>query len=1098
MGRSRPDYLPMPAEYADEFGRAPDRLVPRGGGKIASYRKPVDLNAVAELGLSVLPGSGDAIAIREGRKNFQDMGRSIEAGDYGKAASDAIMGGYEYLSAAPGIGAVLPSIGGVIRAYHASPYEFSTFKINQDTARTGEGAQAYGPGGYMAGNKETAKRYKEQVPYQAIVRKFQDLLPDDAEFEDVMDLVGTGHFSPDQDRVISALAEDDWLGFDYPSQAITAAYRDLDNFDPSDKLREAVKGSGRMYTIDIDANPEDFLQYDAPLSDQPEFVAAALKKIASGSSRAAKLVSDMLRNPRASGGDIVARARKIAPDFFDDLQKSGVAGVQYKDALSRGKDDGTYNYVVFDDALIDIKDRDPFSRGGRLPDYQPMPEEFSEPFLGKSGEAIGYRRPDDPSVVRYLPQTPATPKTASYIKSPQLPIDIDAAVRASVMPSPSDPNYLSVRAAPMPTARAAPATAREALTSALSGLPGNAAQTIAGGPGSELPMDLGMVDIAPFAGGVAMGDDWLANPDYINSLGVAMTAVGAPGIVAKGAKRALRSGAKLVDDVLNPSIVDDIARTPKPKRSKGAKTSTRSVGRGIADQTDKIPGEVSQLRGMTNEQLAEYRRGGLLPHLRVPVDSIAFNTPQKPLLVKDMTQANAERQTEGLSVLEMDHADAVYSEDAWKIFERRMNGTHDAKKVPIDDAVAPPFNLIKKLQNPKALEDEIASLTPAQQQMANEGLEISRKFGDEYRAGNVTPDVTGELFLWSYLSRMQSAFPQEAAFLDAVGEGVAPYIAAAYRGEFDDAVLESYLNWAKTVFPEGVPGRSNTSNLNSFGSHFLKKMSEPTASGESKLARLHDMMSNPEMSGPEIRRQFYSMVEKPGIDNKVLSFTLLVSGRPDMMVMDRIQIRNAWDDGRYNGENIYDGFSDAAGAPATGSGLQAELSGPKGLARYEAIERGLNDVLPGVYERLGRPGEGSVGRYHWESWVGASNQEVGHGSLDVMLNKIAGKNAPEADVPSREGRFHQYEYGAEYLRPPGRRGVYKYKTSDGTPYYFDPVDFKKMISDIRSDKDRSKPKFGVVPKGFKISQADRAFYEMPGVDREALDKLIKERGRARP
>ena len=736
--------------------------------------------------------------------------------------------------------------------------------------------------------------------------------------------------------------------------------------------------------------------------------------------------------------------------------------------------------------------------GRSRPDYLPMPEEFSEPFLGESGEAIGYRRPDDPSVVRYLPQTPATPKTASDIKSPQLPIDIDAAVRASVMPSPSDPNYLSVRAAPMPTARAAPATAREALTSALSGLPGNAAQTIAGGPGSELPMDLGMVDIAPFAGGVAMGDDWLANPDYINSLGVAMTAVGAPGIVAKGAKRALRSGAKLVDDVLNPSIVDDIARTPKPKRSKGAKTSTRSVGRGIADQTDKIPGEVSQLRGMTNEQLAEYRRGGLLPHLRVPVDSIAFNTPQKPLLVKDMTQANAERQTEGLSVLEMDHADAVYSEDAWKIFERRMNGTHDAKKVPIDDAVAPPFNLIKKLQNPKALEDEIASLTPAQQQMANEGLEISRKFGDEYRAGNVTPDVTGELFLWSYLSRMQSAFPQEAAFLDAVGEGVAPYIAAAYRGEFDDAVLESYLNWAKTVFPEGVPGRSNTSNLNSFGSHFLKKMSEPTASGESKLARLHDMMSNPEMSGPEIRRQFYSMVEKPGIDNKVLSFTLLVSGRPDMMVMDRIQIRNAWDDGRYNGENIYDGFSDAAGAPATGSGLQAELSGPKGLARYEAIERGLNDVLPGVYERLGRPGEGSVGRYHWESWVGASNQEVGHGSLDVMLNKIAGKNAPEADVPSREGRFHQYEYGAEYLRPPGRRGVYKYKTSDGTPYYFDPVDFKKMISDIRSDKDRSKPKFGVVPKGFKISQADRAFYEMPGVDREALDKLIKERGRARP
>lgn len=140
-----------------------------------------------------------------------------------------------------------------------------------------------------------------------------------------------------------------------------------------------------------------------------------------------------------------------------------------------------------------------------------------------------------------------------------MPEDIDAAVRASVMPSPSDPNYVGVRAAPMPTARAAPSTARGALTSALSGLPGNAAQTIAGGPGSELPMELGMVDIAPFAGGVAMGDDWKANPDYINSLGVAMTAVGAPAIVAKGAKRALRAGSKAVDSGLNPSIVDDIS-----------------------------------------------------------------------------------------------------------------------------------------------------------------------------------------------------------------------------------------------------------------------------------------------------------------------------------------------------------------------------------------------------------------------------------------------------------------------------------------------------------------------------------------------------------
>jgi len=161
-----------------------------------------------------------------------------------------------------------------------------------------------------------------------------------------------------------------------------------------------------------------------------------------------------------------------------------------------------------------------------------------------------------------------------------IPADIDAAVRASVMPSPSDPNYLAARAAPAPAAAtAAPTTARGALTSALSGLPGNAAQTMAGGPGSGLPGEVGVADFVPYVGGGAAIDDWLANPDLINSIGVGATVAGAPSVLVKGGKRFLRAGAKAVDDVLNPSIVDDIASAGHTMNVKRGARSTVKTAR---------------------------------------------------------------------------------------------------------------------------------------------------------------------------------------------------------------------------------------------------------------------------------------------------------------------------------------------------------------------------------------------------------------------------------------------------------------------------------------------------------------------------------------
>ena len=43
------------------------------------------------------------------------------------------------------------------------------------------------------------------------------------------------------------------------------------------------------------------------------------------------------------------------------------------------------------------------------------------------------------------------------------------------------------------------------------------------------------------------------------------------------------------------------------------------------------------------------------------------------------------------------------------------------------------------------------------------------------------------------------------------------------------------------------------------------------------------------------------------------------------------------------------------------------LRGPRGILYTEALENGLEIKLRGVH-KLGRPGDGTIGRWHWENW----------------------------------------------------------------------------------------------------------------------------------
>lgn len=238
-------------------------------------------------------------------------------------------------------------------AYHGSPYKFDKFTL--DHIGTGEGNQAFGWGLYFAGSKNVAEFYRETLS--------KDKLDENPEIKL---------------KLKSALQDVDYLGFDNFAQAVSAISthsdwatrwevtpHEAENINALLKTyREAREG--QLYKVDI---PEDdvMLHWDKPLSEQPEMASAIRKLLMSGEVEQRALddfgvesreeLADMLLDPENTGSDIygslsdVFRTDKGASEA---LNSAGIKGIKYLDGTSRNAGEGSHNYVLFDDAAINI------------------------------------------------------------------------------------------------------------------------------------------------------------------------------------------------------------------------------------------------------------------------------------------------------------------------------------------------------------------------------------------------------------------------------------------------------------------------------------------------------------------------------------------------------------------------------------------------------------------------------------------------------------------------------------------------------------------------------------------------------------------------
>lgn len=233
-----------------------------------------------------------------------------------------------------------------IKAYHGSPHDFDKFDLSK--IGTGEGAQVYGRGLYFAENESVAKSYRDTL--QGTGFKIPDdvnVLPGDQR----QAILQAANAQGAQRYPLEAAKRAQWLSPELRSQPLETI---------ADKIVRSRPPEGRMYEVNINAKPEQFLPWDESIAyagkvENPELI----KKIRDIVPPDRKGIMDHGIYAGLSGKDIYnnvleANVRHKAPGITKALSEAGIPGIRYLDQGSRGAGEGSSNYVVFDDKLIDI------------------------------------------------------------------------------------------------------------------------------------------------------------------------------------------------------------------------------------------------------------------------------------------------------------------------------------------------------------------------------------------------------------------------------------------------------------------------------------------------------------------------------------------------------------------------------------------------------------------------------------------------------------------------------------------------------------------------------------------------------------------------
>lgn len=326
---------------------------------------------------------------------------------YGMPAAQALQEGLLGASQSAGVPQFMADESGALRLFHGSPHDFDRFSM--DKIGTGEGAQAYGHGLYFAENEAVARGYRDAltspVDYRGqgypgadsnlAAKKVADAMGPNSNPANVI-ASEANKYRHQAQQTRAALSGQSGAARE-ANERLAASFEkiaaDIESLNPDDFRLN----TGRMYEVEVNADPNDFLDWDKPLSEQPK----VLQRLGMSARPEQEIHDEALRlmtegNAREQGKmwfdfpDLSARIDELqneldrrAPNVTgqeyyrggssDDvagilsqmgygnpevqsqaLREAGIPGIRYLDAGSRGAGDGSRNYVVFDENLITI------------------------------------------------------------------------------------------------------------------------------------------------------------------------------------------------------------------------------------------------------------------------------------------------------------------------------------------------------------------------------------------------------------------------------------------------------------------------------------------------------------------------------------------------------------------------------------------------------------------------------------------------------------------------------------------------------------------------------------------------------------------------
>ena len=302
-----------------------------------------------------------------------------------------------------------------IIAFHGSGADFDEFRL--EMIGTGEGAQAYGYGLYFTDSEDIAKFYRDSlargrssIVYDGSGVKNARETDSLTDREMILDNIATemAFFDQKPENVIKKKIKNLKQKIDDPVD-ISASAGDAEAQELADLIRQSAQREleiyenldpskftrGKMYKVGLAPKPDELLDYDLPLSQQPKAVQkqienlvgdllagepeaynnfdfqalAAIKGDTKSNWMGQKIPpegysptgDDLLRDLQKFLEDSPNQTRRAAMDASQLLNDFGIPGIKYRAAGSRGAatadEAAERNYVIFDDKAVNIMEK---------------------------------------------------------------------------------------------------------------------------------------------------------------------------------------------------------------------------------------------------------------------------------------------------------------------------------------------------------------------------------------------------------------------------------------------------------------------------------------------------------------------------------------------------------------------------------------------------------------------------------------------------------------------------------------------------------------------------------------------------------------------